>query len=371
MQMKSTMDISKYNIGWAILKLWMCWEVVMVHAWSAWAYPGNATPAQLVFVRDFRAFAVPVFMLITFFLAARHFAANDGEWLKRRFVRLCLPFVFWSVLAFVTWRLLAPHFPAFAMDPSNGAFWKTSCKSAPEPVSFEYLLLQALGTTRTLGSQMWFQAVLVVLTGLFAMFFRLVKPRFVAAGLVTLLAIGVAMDYSGLNFRLFDAFRYEVRNPLGRIFPMLPYAALGLLAGMHSRYFDALPIGRRWFIVVLGVAATAFLVSFDVFVEPKGFYYKGLKMLCIAAALVAAFRFLPLERLPAPVGCIFVWAARYSMGVYFAHVYVGKLLEELVFPSIGIVPRSFAGGCTVFAVSFALCWLVSLVPNRHVRALVT
>ena len=76
-----------------------------------------------MFANDFRPFAVPVFMLITFFLASRHFAANDGEWLRKRFYRLCLPFVFWSVLAFVTWRLLSPHFPAFAIDPTDGAFW--------------------------------------------------------------------------------------------------------------------------------------------------------------------------------------------------------------------------------------------------------
>ncbi len=361
-------DISKINLGWAFLKLWMCWEVVLVHAWSSWTYPA---PRPFMFANDFRQFAVPVFMFITFFLASRHFAANDGEWLRKRFYRLCLPFVFWSVLAFVTWRLLSPHFPAFAIDPTDGAFWKEGCKAGPVPVSFEYLALQALGTTKTLGSQMWFQAVLVILTGFFALFFRLVKPRFVVAGLVALFVIGFMMDYSDLNFKLFGNFRYEVKNPLGRIFPMMPYAATGLLAGMAAKSFDGFSLCRRWYLFVLGVALTAFLMNFDVFVAPKGFYYRGLKMFCVALALVTALRFMPLERLPLAVKRLLVWASGYSMGVYFVHIYVGKLLEELAFPSIGIVPRSFAGGCIVFAVSFTLCWLVSLVPNRHVRALVT
>ena len=37
----------KYNLGWALLKLWMCYEVVMVHAWSDSAYPGGVTPANV------------------------------------------------------------------------------------------------------------------------------------------------------------------------------------------------------------------------------------------------------------------------------------------------------------------------------------
>ena len=362
-------DISKVNLGWALLKLLMCWEVVMVHAWNPSIYPQKSLPLR--FVNSFRPYAVPVFMLIAFFFAARHFAANDREWLKKRFYRLCLPFVFWSVLAFVTWRLLSPQFPVFAIDPTDGSFWKEGCNAVPVPVSFEYLALQALGTTRTLGSQMWFQAVLVILTGFFAVFFRLVKPRFVAAGLVALVVIGIMMDYSGVNFWLFEGFRFEVKNPIGRIFPMVPYAALGLLAGLGARVFDGLSLCRRWYLFVLGVVSAAFLMNVDVFVEPKGFYYKGLKMLCVALSLVAAFRFMPLEKLPSVGKRFLIWAAGYSMGVYFAHIYVGKLLEELVFPNVGILPRSFQGGCVVFLVSFAVCWLVSLVPNRHIRALVS
>jgi surface polysaccharide O-acyltransferase-like enzyme len=94
-------------------------------------------------------------------------------------------------------------------------------------------------------------------------------------------------------------------------------------------------------------------------------------MLTVALALTTLFRALPLDRLPTALVRVLVWASSYSMGVYFAHIYVGKLLEELAFPHMGIVPRSFSGGCVVFAVSFAVCWLVARVPNRHVRALVT
>ena len=363
--------LKKYNLGWALLKLWMCYEVVMVHAWNAWAYPGEVTPAKFMFVREFRDFAVPVFMLITFFLAAKKFAANDGAWLKNRFVRLLTPFAFWSVLAFVTWRLLGPHFPGLMIDPTTGAFWKASCGQQPVPVSFEYLWLQALGTTKTLGSQMWFQAVLVILTAFFAVFFRLIRPQLVAGALVVVFLFGVMMDYSGLNRWLFEGFRYEVCNPLGRVFPMLPYAAIGLLLGARSEAFEGFSAARRIFLVVLGVAVTVFMMKFDVFVTPPGFFYRGLKMLVVALGLVTAFRFLPLERTPVVFQRALVWASKFSMGVYFVHIYVGRLLEEVVFPHVSVVPRSFSGGCIVFAVSFALCVAIARIPNRWTRSLVS
>ena len=363
-------DMRKYNLGWALLKLWMCYEVVMVHAWNAWGYPGEITPSKYLFVREFLDFAVPVFMLITFFLSAKKFAANDGEWLKNRFVRLLTPFAFWSVLAFVTWRLLAPHFTGFMIDPATGAFWKPTCGHDPVPVSFEYLFLQALGTTRTLGSQMWFQAVLVILTAFFAVFFRLVRPRMVAGALVVLFLVGVMMDYSGLNKWLFEGFRYEVRNPLGRIFPMMPYAALGLFLGARAEAFEGFSMARRLFLVVLGVGVTAFLLKFDVFVTPPGFFYRGLKMLFVALGLVTAFRFLPLERMPVTFQKGLVWASKYSMGVYFVHIYVGRLLEVIVFPHLSVVPRSFSGGCIVFVASFVLCVAIARIPNRWVRSLI-
>lgn len=152
---------------------------------------------------------------------------------------------------------------------------------------------------------------------------------------------------------------------------MFPYAAIGLAAGLYSRDLDALELPKRWFIIAVGAVAVWFFMKYDVFVSPKGFYYKGLKMLCVATALAAVFRFMPFGKVPVRIRSFIVWASGYSMGVYFSHVYIGKLIEELVFSAIGVVPRSFGGGCIVFAVSFVLCWLVSLIPNRHVRALVT
>lgn len=361
-----------FNLGWAILKLWMCYEVVLVHAWNSYKpelvqswEPGW----MLAFFASLRPYCVPVFMTIAFFLAAEKFAAGGGEWLRKRFTRLLVPWVFWTLLAFITWKLLA-------LGGATGPYpypWDAKAVHPPFATPLDNLGWQLLlGTTREYGSQMWFQAVLVIETAIFACFFRFLKSGWRTWGLSVLFFGALVAEYSGLNFYLFKDMIYEVKNPLGRIIPMIPYAAMGLFFGLRQRSLEGFSTARRWGIVAMASLLAVFMVVNDknvIFAKPQGFYYTGLTMLAIAFALVTAFRFLPCEGLPDDVKAVIVKASKYSMGVYFAHIYVGRLLETLVFPGIGVVPRSFTAACVVFAVSFALCVLGSLIPGRRVKML--
>lgn len=371
--MADTVRQKRFNVGLALLKFWMCFEVVMVHAWSLSTSSGVA-PAGTGFIHLMRAYAVPVFMPLAFFFAAEKFAVHDGAWLRSRFVRLVLPFAFWSTLAFATWRVLSIWIPEFAMalvPPKVGAFWSPGCGGEPVPISFEYLGLQLLlGTTRTLGSQMWFQAVLIILTAFFAGFFRLVKPRFVTGGLVLLFAAAAMMEHAGLNRWLFEGFRYEVCNPLGRVVSMMPYAAVGLFLGARQSSLANLSGGARALGALLGIGVVAFLVNYPVFVDPPGFYYKGFKMLFVALGLIAAFHCLPFDRLPPGAVKAVQFLTRFTMGVYFVHILLGRLLEVLVFPHVGLRPQTFAAGVVVFVLSWIFCYALSFIPGKWTKALV-
>ena len=48
-----------YNIGWAFLRIWMGFEIVLTHYWI------NKTNAFWIFDKT-TTFAVPVFMLLSF-----------------------------------------------------------------------------------------------------------------------------------------------------------------------------------------------------------------------------------------------------------------------------------------------------------------
>ncbi len=340
----------RYNIGLALLKLWMCYEVVMVHFWSLGTTNWKVPPGTWL-IEAMRAYAVPVFMLTSFFLAAERFRRNDGAWLRSRFVRLVVPFASWSLISFAVFAALSPFSEVFK-------------------VTFRDLGYQlALGTTKALGSQMWFQAVLIILTAFFAAFFRLVRPRHVAVGLLAVFAVAEVLDYTGLNKWLFEGFCFEVRNPLGRVFPMMPYAVLGLIAGTRRADWAELPAATRMSLAAAGALAAWFFIGCEVFVKPPGFYYCGLKMFAVAASLFTAFHFLPLERLPGCVHAGVAFASRFSMGVYFAHIFVGRIAENFLFPHMGLAAQTFKAGCVVFLLTWLFCLLASLIPCRWTKLL--
>jgi hypothetical protein len=57
-----------FNVGLGLLKIWLCYEVVLTHL-AEYAVPEVPVLAKL------RDYAVPAFMLMTFFFSARSFAA--------------------------------------------------------------------------------------------------------------------------------------------------------------------------------------------------------------------------------------------------------------------------------------------------------
>lgn len=347
------LDEKKYNIGLELLRVLMCYAVVNTHFWNFWeAFPHGGAPWLFRFVNACIPYAVPVFMLMTFYFSSAHFRAADGAWMRKRLVRLALPFVGWTLVTFVVFKALVPLSAEFAC-------------------TFRDLWLQLLlGTTKALGSQMWFQAVLLILTAFFAAFFRLVRAERVAWALSLVCLAAVALEYSGVNFWLFKDGIYEVRNPLGRVIPMLSYACVGLLLGMRRESFARVPTGSRWLAVALGLAVAAFLMNVKVFVVPDGFYYRGLQMLATALALVAAFAMLPTGRVPPLAAKALLAVSRYTMGIYFVHILVGRVLTVFLFPVLGLKAKCFAGTFVVFAACWLLCAALARLLPKSLKGMI-
>ena len=63
-------------------------------------------------------------------------------------------------------------------------------------------------------------------------------------------------------------------------------------------------------------------------------------------------------------------AARYCMGIYCCHYALGWLLYAYVFPHLGVGRETLASNLLIWAASWFLCWLLSLVPGRFTKDLV-
>ena len=90
----------------------------------------------------------------------------------------------------------------------------------------------------------------------------------------------------------------------------------------------------------------------------------------LAVALSSAAFFAPFDILQPCVGSIIVAISRYTMGIYFIHILVGRPLQNFVFAHTGLVQQSFLGSIAIFAVCWTVCWIVSLIPSKWARSLV-
>ena len=87
--------IKERNIGLDFLKAWMAFEVVLCHY--------GAGSQQLVFMCFFNLFtrlAVPVFMIVSFYLSGKFVFSYDSNPvnLLRRIKRLFVPLILWAVI---------------------------------------------------------------------------------------------------------------------------------------------------------------------------------------------------------------------------------------------------------------------------------
>ena len=346
-------EVAKANLGISLLKLWLSFEVVLVHFWSMKLHPlwGGKDGTLTWFLQELKDCAVPCFMLATFLFAAERFVAHEGRWFRDRLIRLVFPCAVWTAVTFAVFTALPP-FSDFATPT-----WR----------DFAY---SVLGTNTALGAHLWFMAVLVILTGFFGLFFRFVPARYRTAGLWTLLLAAIALEHSGVNHALFKTWHHDFQRPMGRVIPMIPYACLGLMAGLSRRRWPTFSRTARLLLSLGALCAFLVLLNFTFFVKPEGYHYTGLRMLTNALALTAAAYFLPLEGLPYRLRAAIVFVSRYTMGVYMIHILVGRPLQNFVFARVGLERMTFSGSVVIFLTCWTICFALSRLPSRWIRSLV-
>ncbi len=349
----------KINVGLNLLRIVLTFGFVLDHFWIRDS-PGILTGIERA-VWHMRTLAVPAFMTMTFFFTADHFRAGDASWLKKRFVRLYEPFIFWALAYWVLRMGVSVFNPEYA-------------------TSFHDLAWQlVLGSSRTLTMQFWFHADLIILTAAFFLAFRVVRIAkanlYLALGAI---AVGFTVQYTPLNAMMFSGMGFETKYPLGRVFAMLPYAGAGFLMAAAKRRIDALSAGEKVVSALFGLWLAWFVIYWNVCPNPHEVVgYEGLGMNLIAWGVMAAFYHIPFHRLPAAFEKAVLAVSRYAMGVYCVHLALGWLFYDYVLrlpkieTSYGEMRAfSFAACLAVWALSYAFCALFARIPLGICRRVV-
>ncbi len=289
-----------------ILRFWAAAAVVWIH------YPWGWMPG----IR----FAVPFFVVTSFFFAWKTIDGEDAGRLGRKLWRLWLPFLTWGAVSYAV---------AIAIGTRTGLkplLWQmTLGHDTCKPL---YYLLDA-------------GIVMSLLFGLRRLFVR--KGFWYAA--VALAATCLALQYSEWNWCAFSRLPIQASYPLGRIVEFIPLAVAGCaLAAIGLRGWRAVVAGAGL------IVASGLITRIAAFCVEDSFGYAGLAQLAGAAGIVLAAtswksvdsRFLAIRNVSIA-----------TAGVYFVHNIIGNALVHF----------GHGGYLTVLSLSFAFAFAGLHIPG--------
>lgn len=355
----------KKNVGLDLLRVWLSFEVVLDH----FLHQKGLTGVWL-FISQMRSLAVPCFLLMSFYLTANRYATADGDWVKKRFGRLCIPYFVWPVLYYVlivACSALSATFVSVTVSTTELKYYGFDLAVNGWDLVRQWIF----GLDRRLVHQFWFHSNLIFWTaGLFLMFRYVRREHVRSAILVGCIMVGLVMQYSGFNVFLFDRISFEFKYSAGRLFSTLPYAALALLIGFKRDRIAAAIGATKAIFAAIGLFVLFFVHYSGGFPRPSGLGYQGVSLLLMASGTVTFFYCLPFERIPSVFTAVISWVSKFCMGIYCCHLAVGWVMHAWLFPKIGVGFESYSACCWIWAGSWVVCFLMWLIPGRFAKSLV-
>ena len=345
----------EYDYGMAVLRIWMCFEVVIDHFYNR-NLAGEGSQFNSVLMSTLLSYvkvAVPVFMLSSFYLTDIGRISGSTDLIRRRFYRLILPHVFWAVVYYSVYRVLD---------------WKYNLQLEH---GLKDLILQIL-LGHCINQSTWFQVVLIILTALFIVLYRRYLDKSVVV-MVIAVFFAVFMQYSEMNVDFLEFIFVErlkmgfVPYTIGRFLEMVPYAVIGVLIRRFG-VVEKLTNVKTSFIV--GLFITLFLLlRYPVFQSIERQYgYAGLNSITLCAVSFLLFSLLPFGKISTGIKSIIKGVSKYTMAVYFSHRLIGTLLyNSRAYSRLGIEKGSFLECMLIFWLCVVIALIINRIPIKMIR----
>lgn len=322
----------------------MAFEVILLHRMSWKGYDGLIYR----FLKSCELFSVPIFMIIAFYLCANTLEEGNNERIKNRFIRLIIPQIGWAVVCWVVYVITDI---VFAHKLSHNLM--------------DLAIAIISGCRQNTNPSTWFQAVLILLTIIYCVIFKIFNKRKAWYVVYLTLVISVFIQQSGIYYDFFENMPYEINNTIGRIFEMMPYAALGLCL-RHYQIFEQY-IKKRYIVIAVSLFlfTAGFKITFPVF---KGFF-AGIYPVYMALWLFLIFLFLPFEKISFEIKPRILQLTKYTLGIYCAHRLVYGILD-IVYELAEINPGSFLKCILVYITCYIMSYVMCLFPFEVFKKMV-
>lgn len=340
--MESPIEKKEFNYGLALLRALMCFEVVLCHFWT------SDVPKSLIPFSMLRGLAVPIFMFLSFFLTEHTFLNYNKIKAKKRIWRVIYPQIGWALI----------YWLGYTIGQLKINFGVTFC---------DLLWQMFTGHSPRLNASMWFQTVLIVLTVIYIIIFKFFEVKKGLLITYVMMFAAFVIQYTGINFKLFDSLRYELKYPLGRFCEMIPYATVGFSCAYYN-VFEKAKEKRLIFIILFGVASI-FLLRYSFISSASGFGYSNNNYLFLGFFVIGFAYLIPFEKLPQKLKNVLKFLTKYTLGIYCMHRIVAEFLK-ILFPKIGINIDSFILCIITYIIGFFVSFLMCKIPTKFLRELV-
>ena len=321
----------------------MAFEVLLSH-FAKW---DEYNPLIVWPFRQLVSLAVPCFIAISFFLTAKSFINKDETKFKTRLYRLLIPQIGWAFIYYIIYALIDLTMHKNLHSGINDLFWQLFT-----------------GHSRYLNPSMWYQIDMIVVTIIFYYIFKLFdnKKSFIILSVITLLCY--FLQFSGINVLLFGNLEFELKYPLGRIAEVIPYAYIGFTM-KYLNIFDKLKPYRY---AVMFICIVLFMLGFRIpWITVDDFVYGGLAKPYLMLCVLTFAYLVPLEKLKIRCKKIILKVTDYTLGIYCSHRLINTLLAVFL-PTMKM--HSFERCLIIYALSYAVCSFIDLIPNKTIKALI-
>ena len=350
---------SGYNYSIAFMKAFMSFFVVCCHCWD----PDNTDFYPVSLMLRMCSAAVPIFIIISFYLSAKTFSSGNVKKTAYRFIRLLYPYLVWPLIYYFGTKFIS--YLVYKL-----LHWPQGMNILINP---EILLLQIrFGNSKVLCPQFWYIFEMIAITLIFTVLFYAVPRPALKIILAASAVLAVILQYSGINYSLFGELQYEVSFPLGRLAESYPYAVTGFFL-YDSGILKKIKKNGRLTVIICSSMLILMLVigMFKPIPSPSaGFHYEGLNLYFYSLAFFILCFLLPFEKLSPAVRTLITIPAKYSMGVFAIHYGLGTIWECLLRPWFGWNGFTLTEVIVVYALSLLISVAVGKIPFKPAKLLV-
>ena len=329
----------KINLGLEILRMIMCFWVIMFHFYK----PKNKILFNIIIEHGFH---VPTFIIMSFYFLYPNLSLRNLDKIKNRLEKLFIPYIIYPFLNWIIQNLLFILY--------NDKRLK---------ISFANLLMQLL-IGRGLFNVLWFHFNLILMTIGFYIISFLFKDNYLAI-LQILAFFALIISISNLNFDYFIKYRIEIKFSVGYFAETIPLAVTGLTISSLGiinkiKYF-------RFKAITFSLAFLIMLFKFDIFTKVKGFGKQGFIYIIGGSLFFIIFSLFPLDNCNKSAKMIIRHITNFTAGIYMLHTKFFDIFEK----RINLIKKqTFLGCIIIYLYSYLTCWIFySLFKRSKIKYL--